>query len=275
VGSEPRHSRGLKLAAHLFVAGLQFSCAATQVATDSASPDMPEVVVSVYSNWESPPNNTVFVLYSSGRILSSLTAPSTGVAFVESKLGKGERAKFVDGLGVADLAGLKARYNELLADTMVWVVETWKEGQPVRVQANVSMGCSLGKLREGTGYEELPNAFAKVLAQVCAFKDDGRPWEPSQFQLRWVSVGRSDGSATESRACPWPRDWEALAPPADLNLSDEVTTKAPGGRLGEVETFIRDCAKSGRVVTYKGLGFSVSARVKLPEEHKWWHWPDG
>ncbi len=84
-------------AAFVLAAELVLACATTQ-SSDAPPRDIPKIVVSVYGPVGSPANNTSFVLYASGRILSSFARAAEGAPVIELWLNESEKAKFLKSL---------------------------------------------------------------------------------------------------------------------------------------------------------------------------------
>jgi hypothetical protein len=259
----------LALCTLALVIELAFGCTTGHLTSTPMPSEFPQLVVSVYGDWGSSGNNTMFVLFENGEVLSRLAPQSTNSIFTDFKLDEEEKGRFLQSVKLDDLSELQRKYTRLTSDALIWVVETWKDGRSVRVQANAGMGCVDGQITNRASDSQIPAAFINVIEKVCQFRGNGKPWAPTEFELRWVKVSALQDSS-RAPTCPWPKTWDGFVPPADAS-GRAVTTKAPGSQLGAIQGFLSDCARNGRVVAYDSSKFSVSTRFELPAENRWSH----
>jgi hypothetical protein len=249
------------------------ACATHPATGETSGSSSPEVVVTA-TGMLFVANSTVFVLYKSGRVLSSVYDPSfVAASFYEEVLTAEERARFLKGLQLGEFAKLEKAYRTSgFNDVPNWVISTWVGGEKQTVQVEAPIGCTPvganSRFISDDSHDETPAAFVVVMNQVCAARGRGRPWYPESFRLTWYP---SDILGPVHKAEAWPADWRAFAPPpvSSKSFSRFSRFTLSGELLPPVEDFLRERHKRNESIAVGGQIFSASVSFTLPSEEAW------
>ena len=190
-------------------------CVAHSAKNEKSAGSPPELVVTVHGMLQAA-NSTVFALYASGQMLTSIDdSDRVAPTFYEEWMTPDEHSRFLKNLQLDELLQLAASYSSDVKDADTWVVGTWTEDEKNKVFVD-GVGCSPGReSRFVPLLGPMPVPLARVLDQVCAAcgrgnlghlttsrSSGGRPVATLKRSTSRLNRGRASGVLSCLLRCP-------------------------------------------------------------------------